>query len=253
MTNALQLNSSTVIGGLSTNSYTTTAAGFYTLSFKSFIPYLASGGAPVTANPVAEIQTITAVADVSGSLNSTYWTFYAPGNAASFYVWYNINSAGVDPAPAGFTTGIAVAGATNATATTLGGATRTAIAANALAASYVTVGGATTATILTGKNPGVTTAAADGTAATGFTFAVGTAGTYGTPPTSGLVVQLKQNSTILATYAYPTPTQPIMGGSVAINASSGDVLSIVLSSQSTADTALNAVKTIANLFQGIGT
>lgn len=250
MTNALQANQSTVVGGLGTQSFTVVTAGNYTLSFKSFLPYLAIGSPAQSAAAVAEIQTITVTGDTAGSLNSTYWTFYSAGDLQGFYVWYNINSAGVDPAPTGLT-GIAVAAATGANSSTIGSATRTAIAASA-AASYVTVSGSTSGVILTNKQVGSCTAAADGTAATSFSFSVGTTGTYGTPAQSGLDVVLKQNSTVLARYGFPTPTQPIMGGSVVISASASDVISIVLSSLSQADNNLNAVKTIVNLFQGIG-
>jgi hypothetical protein len=249
MTNALQSNQSTVVGGLGTQSYTVTTAGLYTLSFKSFIPYLAAGSPAVTANPVAEVQNITCTGDTSGSLNSTFFTFYTAGNAYGYYVWYNINSAGVDPAPGGGLIGIQVAAATGANANTIASDTRTAITA---AVSTVTISGATSHVIITNNYPGTCTAAADGTAATSFSFSVTTAGTWGTPAISGLVVQLKQNSTVLATYSSPTPTQPIMGGSVVISASSSDVLGVVLSSLSTADNAANAVKTIVNLFQGEG-
>jgi hypothetical protein len=249
MTNALQLNQSTVVGGLGTQSFTVVTAGLYTLQFKSFIPYLASGGPAVTANPVQNVDNIATVADVAGSLNSTFWKWNSTGNLQGFYVWYNINSAGVDPAPAGLT-GIQVTGATGATANTLAASTRTAIAANAAAASYVNVTGATNNIILTQINSGALTTASDGTAATGFTFTNPTVGTYGTPAVSGLDVVLKQGSTVLARYGFPSPTQPIMGGSVVINASASDVLSVVLSSLSSADNALNAVKTIVNLYQG---
>src|ERR1700733_2564833 len=101
--NSLSAISSTVVGGLGTQTFNIVTAGLYTMSFKSFLPYLAAGGQPVTANPIANIQTITTVADVSGSLNSTYFTVYSAGNLQGFYVWFNINSAGVDPAPAGLT------------------------------------------------------------------------------------------------------------------------------------------------------
>lgn len=248
--NSISSIASTVTCGLGTQTYNVTTAGLYTCAFKAFLPYLASGSAPVTAQPVQNIQTITAVADSSGSLNSTWWKFYSAGALQGFYVWYNINSAGVDPAPAGLT-GIQVTGATGATASTLGGATRTAIAANAAAASYVTVSGSTSAIILTDIQPGTTTAASDGTAATGFTFSTGTAGTYGTPAISGLNVVISQNSTVLARYGFPTPTQPIMGGSVQIQASVADVISVVFSSQSTADASPNAVKAIINLNMGV--
>ena len=252
--NSLQFNTSTVVGGLGTQTYNVTAAtaGLLTVSFKTFIPYLAIGGQPVTSNPVAEIQTVTTVADSSGSLNSTYFTAYSADNYQGFYVWYNINSAGVDPAPAGLT-GIQVTGATGATANTLATATRAAILANTAAAGLFSVGGATNAVILTNKNTGQATAAADGTAPTGFTFAVGTAGTFGVPATSGVVVTISQGSTVLGRWGFPSPTQPIIGGSVVIQGATNDVITVVLSSLSTADAGLNAVKSIINVFGGVGT
>ncbi len=121
----------------------------------------------VTAVDGREKTTITAGPDIAGSLNSTYFNFSDANDVHLFYVWYNINSAGVDPAPAG-RTGIVVLGATGATASTLGGATRTAI--TTAAGSYVTVSGSTSGIIIQNILPGVTTATADGTAATGFTI-----------------------------------------------------------------------------------
>lgn len=247
MANGLPLNNSSPFAGLGTAQYTVIAAGLYTMQFKSFLPYLAAGSPAQSIVVANEVQNITSVADTSGSLNSTYWTFYNAGNANGYYVWYNINSAGVDPAVAGLT-GIQVAAATGANANTIASDTRTAIAA--VSGITVTVTGATNHIILSNNFAGSNTAAADGTATTGFGFSVTTAGSFGTPAASGLVVQLKQNSTVLATYANPTPTQPIMGGSVVVGASVSDVLSFVLSSQSTADAALNSVKSILNLYQG---
>lgn len=247
--NSLQSNQSTVVGGLGTQTFNVVTTGLYTLSFKSFLPYLAAGSPAVTANPVPNVQTVTTVADVSGSLNSTFFTVYSAGNLQGFYVWFNINSAGVDPAPAGLT-GIAVTGATGVTANNLATAIRAAVKANAAAASYFTITGATSNVIFTNIQPGSTTAAADGTAAPGFSYATGTTGTYGTPAISGLDVVISQGSTVLARYGFPTPTQPIMGGSVVIAATAADVLTIVFSSLSTADAGLNAVKSIVNLYQG---
>jgi hypothetical protein len=247
--NSLNANQSTVVSGLGTQTFNVVTTGLYTLSFQSFIPYLASGGQPQSTVPAYNADNVATVADSAGSLNSTFWKFYSAGDLQGFYVWYNINSAGVDPAPAGLT-GIAVTGATNASANTLATATRTAIAANAAAASYVAVSGATNHVILTQKNQGSCTVAVDGSAATGFSFSNSTAGTYGVPAQSGLDVVIKQGSTVLARYGFPTPTQPLMSGSVLIQATAADVLTVVLSSLSTADNAANAVKTIINLFQG---
>jgi hypothetical protein len=249
MTNALQLNQSTVVGGLGTQSFTVTAAqaGLMTLEFKSFLPYLAAGGPAVTTQPSAEATNVTFAADSAGSLNSTYFTFNSGGDLYGYYVWFNINSAGVDPAVSG-RTGIQVAGATNASAATLATAAITAI--NLVTSGIVTASaGASGHVVLTNVQYGDATDAANGTASPGFTYSI-TQGSFGVPATSGLDVQLKQNSTVLARYGNPSPTQAIMGGSVRVQAVANDVLSVVLSSLSTADNALNAVKTIVNLYQG---
>lgn len=123
---------------------------------------------------VLNVTSITTVADVAGSLNSKYFTFKTAADAHKYYVWYNINAAGVDPAVANHT-GIEVAGATNATASTLGGATRTAIS-NSAAGGFVTVTGTTSSVVITNQSTGTSTAAADGAAATGFTITTSTAG-----------------------------------------------------------------------------
>lgn len=245
--NSISAVQSTPVVGLGTQTYNVVTAGLYTVEFKSFLPYLAAGSPPVTSNPSSEISDVTLVADVAGSLNSTYWTFNSAGDLAGYYVWYNINGAGVDPAVAG-RTGIAVAGATGATANTLATATRAAISAST-AASYVTVSGATSHVILTNIQPGDSTNAANGTASPGFSYAI-TAGSYGVPVTSGLNVVIKNNSTVLASYGFPSPTQPIMGGSVRVQAAANDVITVIFSSLSAADAALNAVKSIVNVYLG---
>ncbi len=133
----------------------------------------------VYLNPTvaAGAQTIALAADVAGSLNSTYFTLFdEQGNG--YYVWFNINSAGVDPAVAG-KTGIQVAGATGATAATLGAAAKPLIAAANSGKSF-SVAGTSTLTV-TNLIKGPFTPAADGTAATSFVFTV-TAGA-GTPIT----------------------------------------------------------------------
>lgn len=248
MADSISPIASSPFAGLGTAQFTIVNAGSYTMNFKSFLPYLAAGGPAVSAEPVREVQTVSTVADSSGSLNSTYFTFYDAGNAHGYYVWFNINSAGVDPAVSGLT-GIAVAGATNVSANTLATAIRAAI--NAVSGISVVASGATNAVIITNTYPGVTTAAANGTASPGFSYSVGTAGTFGTPAISGLVVQLKKNSTVLATYANPSPTQPIMGGSQVVACSAADVLSFVFASQSTADAAPNALKSIVDVYLGV--
>ena len=247
MANTVSAIQSSPFVGLGTQSLTLTTAGIYTVDVKAFLPWMTSDQPAAVANPFAyEVQDVTCAADSSGSRNSTWWKFYASGDVAGYYVWYNINSAGVDPAPAGLT-GIEVAGATDATANTLAGATRTAIAAST-AASYVTVSGATSHVILTNKQFGACTAAANGTSSAGASFSITTTGTFGYA--SGLVIQVKKNSTVLATYSYPSPTQPLLSGVVSASFSAGDVVNVVLSSLSVADAGINAVKGVLNIYAG---
>ncbi len=247
--NSMQLNASAPFSGLGTLTHNVVSTGLYTMSFKSFLPFRAAGGQPPSTVASPEITDVTCAGDTSGSRNNTYWKFYTAGDLYGYYVWYNINSAGTDPAVSGLT-GIEVAGATNATATTLAGASRTAIAASG-AGSYVSVSGGTTHAILTNKSVGQCTNAANGAggATAGATFSI-TQGSYGVPAVSGLDVVIKNGSTVLGRWGFPTPTQQILGGSVVIQATAADVLTIVLSSLSDADSALNAVKTVVNLFQG---
>ncbi len=120
---------------------------------------------------VKEVTTVTTAADSAGSLNSTYFVFYAKNTGGAtetkYYVWLNINGAGVDPAVAS-ATAIPVTGATNASANTLGTAIRAAI--TSVAGSKVVVTGATDQVIITSRFMGNATNAADGAGggATGF-------------------------------------------------------------------------------------
>lgn len=77
---------------------------------------------------VYQISTITFAADVAGSLNNKYFFFYDTTGAKN-HLWFNINSAGSDPAPGGSTARV-VTGATGATAGTL--ATAAAVVIDAL-------------------------------------------------------------------------------------------------------------------------
>lgn len=252
MANALSSIASTPVVGLGTFTYTIPTTSLWTFEFKSFIPYLPAGTPPQSSAMSNNVQNITAVADSGGSLNSTYFTFYSASNLYGFYVWYNINSAGVDPAVAGLT-GIQVTGATNASAATLATATIAAINANATAvtAGIVASAGASTHFIITNNLYGACTAAADGTAATGFNFAASSpAGSFGTPAASGLTVTLKDGSTILARWGNPSATQPMLSGAWTWGATAADSVSIVLASLSTADAGLIQPKSILNLYQG---
>lgn len=120
----------------------------------------------------AGTQTVAMAADSGGSLNSTYFLLNGPGNTDKYYVWFNINSAGVDPAVAS-RTGIQVAGATNASAATLGAAMVVAI--NLAAAADFTATGTSTVT-LTNTSTAAFTAIVDGAAPTSFVFAVTSVG-----------------------------------------------------------------------------
>lgn len=113
-----------------------------------------------------ETTNVTFANDSSGNLNSKFFTFQDQPGTNKYYLWFNINSAGVDPAVAG-ATGIVVAGATNALAATL--ATAAVTACSATVGVKVTAG-ASGHIIIQDNAPGVATAVTDGSAATSFTF-----------------------------------------------------------------------------------
>lgn len=115
------------------------------------------------------IQTIALVADSGGSLNNKYFLLSDVSTTNKYYVWFNINGAGVDPAIPG-RTGVPIVGATNASAATLGAAVVTAV--NALNSSNSFQASGTSTVTIQLKQAGPFTAMTDGTAATGFTFAV---------------------------------------------------------------------------------
>lgn len=247
--NSVSLIHSTPVTGLNTQTYNVPATGIYTFGVNFTIPWVAPGVPQATANPVVqEIQDVTCAADTAGSRNSTWWKFYTAGDVHGYYVWYNINSAGVDPAPAGLT-GIEVDGATGATASTLGGATRTAIAASA-AGSYVVVSGATSHVILTNRTPGSCTAAANGTASAGASFSITTTGSFGYASGLQIVVTNTTTSTVLMTLALPSPNQAFMAGSVQAQCTAADVITVVTSSSAAADALPNAVKGVLNIYAG---
>lgn len=115
---------------------------------------------------VMQVQTITTVADSSGSLNNQYFMFYEP-NGTKHYCWFNINSAGVDPAVSG-ATGHAVTGATNVTAADIA----TAAAAVLTAVSGFDCTASDNVLTLTNTTAGRCKPVHDGAADTGFTFVV---------------------------------------------------------------------------------
>jgi hypothetical protein len=120
-----------------------------------------------------EVTSVTCVADSSGSLNSKFFRISSAYDRVKYYVWYDVNSAGVDPAAANSgRIGVKVSIATNATATQV--ATATAAALDALA-DFVSSSASAVVTVTNAKG-GPATDAADGTAATGFTISVTTQG-----------------------------------------------------------------------------
>jgi hypothetical protein len=260
--NSISPIAATPFCGLGTQTYNVPTTGIYSYQATINLPWQTSDVPASTSNPPSSnIQNIATVADSSGSLNNTYFEFTLPGNApflvsgtwySFYYVWYNINSAGTDPAPAGGF-GIQVTGATGASANTLAGNTRTAIAAAlpTTGNTYV-VSGATNHIILTALQNGLTTAAVD-TGTTGFTFVVTAAGSFGYA--SGLVCTVKRTTsgpttTILQSASQPSPTQPLMALQGTGACLAGDTITVITSSLATADAGLNAVKGIINIFFG---
>jgi hypothetical protein len=143
---------------------------------------------------VKQIDTVTTTADVSGSLNSTDWYINSEGNVTQYYVWYNVNGAGVDPAVGG-KTGIPVALATNAPAATVATATKAALDGVGGTPWVTTIGPSNKLTI-TWSTAGAVTPATNGAAPTTFTFAQTQAGANANPtPTAetNVTVRLEIN------------------------------------------------------------
>ncbi len=126
---------------------------------------LEDGATAGAAGAVPQVQDVTAVADVAGSLDGTYFVLSSP--ATDYYVWFNVDAGGNDPSPLGLT-GITVTVATGDADTVVAGSMITAIDAEldfgAVAALAVVT--------ITQANDGVVTNAKEGPAsnATGFTF-----------------------------------------------------------------------------------
>lgn len=116
------------------------------------------------------VDTVTAVADVSDSLQNTYFWFYIA--TTQHYVWCNVGAGGADPSVAG--TAHEVAFATNANAATVGAA----IVAVIDAIANISASGAADMLIEVDAVGIVTAAAYDGAGAgaTGFTFVNNIAG-----------------------------------------------------------------------------
>jgi hypothetical protein len=109
---------------------------------------------------------ITTIADVAGSLNNQYFVFYEP-SGTKHYCWFNINSAGSDPAIASGTAH-AVTGVTSATAAALASSISTVV--DAVSGFDATVSG--NVVTVTHTAVGYAKPVHDGAADTGFTFEV---------------------------------------------------------------------------------
>lgn len=90
------------------------------------INYNADDVAITSLNAFTEVVDITTVADVAGSLNNKYFYLSAGDEGTNYYVWFNVNGAGVDP-EIPLKSGIAVAVATGASAATVATALQVAL------------------------------------------------------------------------------------------------------------------------------
>ena len=123
-----------------------------------------------TDSSIAEVTEVTVLA-ASGITTGDYFLLYSATDATSYYLWYNKNSGGGDPAISG-KTGIAVAIATSDANTVVATATRDAI--NSTAGTDFTATAASAVVTITNDAKGSTTDASDssGGTSTGFTFNV---------------------------------------------------------------------------------
>jgi hypothetical protein len=138
------------------------------------------GGAVATTYTATEVFVITCPADVSSSLNNTYFEFDIQldnNTIKKYFVWFNIAGAGVEPTPAvpygGARTAVPVAVAENATANTVAAAVHAAI--NALTdVSSVNTGAPSAIVTVTLDNAGAVDDAHD--VNSGCTFSITTQG-----------------------------------------------------------------------------
>jgi hypothetical protein len=121
---------------------------------------------------IAQVEKITCVADVASSLNSKYFLFHSSAGV-KHYAWFDVNSAGTDPAPAGGWTGHEVDIAVGATASQVA----TALAAVLTAVTGFDAAASSGVVTLTHTAIGYAQPAIDSVAApTGFAFKVTTLG-----------------------------------------------------------------------------
>lgn len=125
---------------------------------------LEAGGETVT--PQAEITDVTCVADVAGSLNNKYFWIYSANDAGKYYVWFNVNSLGVDPEPDAAATGLEVGLSTNATASAVAAAIQSVVDSQP---AFIATNAGAVVTIENAATGGATDASAGNS---GFTIAV---------------------------------------------------------------------------------
>ncbi len=124
-----------------------------------------------SVSSAAAVSSVTTVADVSGSLNNKYFLLSAGDPGIDYYVWFNVNSAGIDPGVVGRTP-IEVAVSTNATAIAVATALNSAVNAEADFSSSRLSNVVTVTNDLTGYAKSI----AAGTS--GFTVSTTTPGSY---------------------------------------------------------------------------
>lgn len=135
-------------------------------------------------------ESLTCVPDVAGSLNNKYFTLEVPeeGGASQkkYYVWIDVNAAGVDPAVAG-RTGIHVSVATGASASVVAAAIAAAL--DALTSYFNPANTGSSGAVLTweAKHAGPVTQAANGAGGSSPAFTTYTVNTEGFGGDLGLI------------------------------------------------------------------
>lgn len=138
---------------------------------------------------VANVQNITTVADVDGSLNNTYFHIYSANDAIGYTVWFNVGSSGTAP-KIGNSVNVEVAVTGNDSADTVAGLVQSAL--NALPSftaslpsgetALVEVTNGATGSCLPADDPDFTnTQDQKTTATTGFTYTNVTPGAIALP------------------------------------------------------------------------
>lgn len=170
--------------------------------------------ASLPADTRAEVSTCNLGSRTAAQLANKYFTISSP--TVDYYVWFNLDAGGVDPAPTG-KTAIEVAITTGDSTSTM--ATATAAAIDALAA-FVSTANSTTVTI-TNAVAGDATDIGVGTLTTGVTVAVTTQGSTSCP----LAVI---TAAAASNFSFPIPAKGILptNGLVVCNSSTAGTKTI---------------------------